>query len=429
LLGVFGRTVIQAGYFVVIARMLGASQFGVFAALVAIASILSPFVSLGTIQLVVRDVAQSVEKMGRQLEMAIAVTVMSGLALTVALTCLSPIIAPRHVAIWICFTVFAGEMIGYRTAEVCAYAFLGTRQMYRYAGTLTAFHAIRLVAVIITAIALDRITVAKWVPIYAGTSLVASVAILTHTARSVQARLSRDAARQGLARYRGQASAGILFSIGLASQTVYNDIDKAMLARLSTTTSAGLYTAAYRAVDVALAPIRAMMAAASPRFFAAGKAGVRPAARYAGRLAPACLGYAALSSVGLFLLAGILPSVVGHSFDSAVPALRGLAILPTLKAVQYLAADALTGAGKQGVRSVAQGVTALLNVGLNLAIIPRYSWRGAVGTSIACDALLAIGLLIVLATLFRNEQRSISQSTEPTSDTRSSVVPDELLPD
>ena len=39
--------------------------------------------------------------------------------------------------------------------------------------------------------------------------------------------------------------------------------------------------------------------------------------------------------------------------------------------------DALTGADRQGVRTVLQLATAALNVGLNLLLIPAYSWRGA----------------------------------------------------
>ena len=47
---------------------------------------------------------------------------------------------------------------------------------------------------------------------------------------------------------------GPLVFFGLASQSIYNDIDKAMLGRLSTLGAAGAYTAGYRIIDFACTP-------------------------------------------------------------------------------------------------------------------------------------------------------------------------------
>jgi O-antigen/teichoic acid export membrane protein len=37
-----------------------------------------------------------------------------------------------------------------------------------------------------------------------------------------------------------------------------------------------------------------------------------------------------------------------------------------------------------------QVVVALINIALNLVILPRYSWRGAAWTSLGCDGLLVV---------------------------------------
>jgi O-antigen/teichoic acid export membrane protein len=87
-----------------------------------------------------------------------------------------------------------------------------------------------------------------------------------------------------------------------------------------------------------------------------------------------------------------------------VEALRWLAVLPVLKSIHYFFADALTGAGYQGVRAAAQIFVALTNVGLNFWLIPVYSWRGAAWSSIACDGLLAISLYVALRVVLRRSQ-------------------------
>ena len=51
------RLVIQAAYFVLIARILGPGKYGAFVAIVSLASILAPFSGMGTTHLFVKNVS------------------------------------------------------------------------------------------------------------------------------------------------------------------------------------------------------------------------------------------------------------------------------------------------------------------------------------------------------------------------------------
>jgi O-antigen/teichoic acid export membrane protein len=80
-----------------------------------------------------------------------------------------------------------------------------------------------------------------------------------------------------------------------------------------------------------------------------------------------------------------------------VEAVRWLALIPLLRCIHSFLADALSGAGLQRTRTGVQVVVALVNIALNLMILPRYSWRGAAWTSLGCDGLLvAVFLSTVL---------------------------------
>ena len=87
-----------------------------------------------------------------------------------------------------------------------------------------------------------------------------------------------------------------------------------------------------------------------------------------------------------------IPLVLGHRYDAVVPAVRWLSVIPLLRCVHSFLADALTGAGYQGQRTAIQIGVAVVNVLLNLWILPRWSWRGAAWTSIASDGLLLIAV-------------------------------------
>jgi O-antigen/teichoic acid export membrane protein len=94
---------------------------------------------------------------------------------------------------------------------------------------------------------------------------------------------------------------------------------------------------------------------------------------------------------------------VGHSFDASVSALRWLCLLPIFRSLHLAAGDTLTGAGYQRYRTVAQLSAAGLNFGLNLWLIPAYSWHGAAWSSLLTDGSLAAANWILLGLLIRRE--------------------------
>jgi O-antigen/teichoic acid export membrane protein len=185
---------------------------------------------------------------------------------------------------------------------------------------------------------------------------------------------------------------GSYFSASLSAQTIYNDIDKTMLARLGSLEAAGIYGAAYRLIDVTFVPIQSLLAAAYPNFFRTGVAGISATLGYARRLVWGALAYSVAACLLILLFAGIVPLILGSEYVNTAEALRWLSLLPVLKVLHYFLSDSLTGAGHQGIRTVIQAGVAIFNVLINLWIIPAYSWRGASWSSIASDALLVCGI-------------------------------------
>jgi O-antigen/teichoic acid export membrane protein len=200
---------------------------------------------------------------------------------------------------------------------------------------------------------------------------------------------------------------GFHFSVSLSAQTVYNDIDKTMLARFSSLNATGIYGAAYRLIDVSFAPVLALLYSAYTNFFREGRAGILSSYAYAKPLLRRAAGYGALIACGILLFAGIVPFVLGPEYAESTEALRWLSPLPLLKATHYFLSDTLTGAGYQGLRSAIQVGVALFNVLINLWLIPRYSWRGAAWSSIASDALLALSVGAAVYILSRTSAKLV----------------------
>jgi O-antigen/teichoic acid export membrane protein len=203
---------------------------------------------------------------------------------------------------------------------------------------------------------------------------------------------------------------GFYFSVNVSTTNIYNDIDKTMLARLSTLEATGIYGAAYRLIDIACLPLLSLSSAAWPRFFREGKGGIHATRHYARRLLKPIVPYSLLAFAGLSIGAPLVPRVLGHQYVQATEALRWLAVLPLLRTFHTFIADSLTGAGYQGLRTLVQIGVAVFNVLINLWVIPAYGWRGAAWSSIASDGLLLLALWVAANHLARRPHSRCQQA-------------------
>lgn len=103
--------------------------------------------------------------------------------------------------------------------------------------------------------------------------------------------------------------------------------------------------------------------------------------------------------------APLLPRVFGHSFAASVGALRFLCVLPLLRALHYAWGTAITACANQWVRTGAQFGIAVVNLALNLLLIPRWGWQGAAFASLVTDGGLALATWMILRLLVSRSLR------------------------
>jgi O-antigen/teichoic acid export membrane protein len=81
-----------------------------------------------------------------------------------------------------------------------------------------------------------------------------------------------------------------------------------------------------------------------------------------------------------------------------------------LRSIHLGTGSALTGAGYQRYRTWAQLFAALLNFGLNLKLIPEYSWLGAAWASLLTDGALSIINFLLFSGTLRREKLRLRQA-------------------
>ncbi len=385
-----GRAVLQGLYFLVVARALGADGFGLLSAVLALVALVLPFASLGAVHLMIRAVVREPGSAAGHFASAAWVTGVGGALAAVLVTGLAAVVLDADLPLAVVAALAVADLVGNLLAEVAAGVYTATERMRRTAAIQLAFTGLRLFAALVLLTAPTAFTLAAWALAYAVASLLGAAVLLVVVRRDVGPAPARPLA------YVRQWRDGVQFSIGLAAQAVYNDVDKVALERFAGAGATGAYTAAYRVVDMAFTPARAVLAAAYPRFFAAGASGLPGALAVTRGLAVPGVAFGLFAALALALGAPLLPVLLGPSYAGSVEVLRALAVLPLLKVAHYLAADTLTGAGHQGVRSAWQVGVAVVNVVLCLLLVPALGVGGAVVASLACDGLLAVGLWAVV---------------------------------
>jgi O-antigen/teichoic acid export membrane protein len=389
----------QILYFILIGRALGSHEYGAFVGVAALISSLCQFSSLGMEMILVRNVSRNRASFPRTWGHALLFTSIG----FVALLALSMLIAHfalrpelRRLVPWI---ALADGLLG-KLVQLTARAFQGAGRL-AWTARLTA---LTYIGRVLTAAGLWIFTRAHHVQstalLWAHLYWIATLAVALFAIILATVRLGRP---HFTAPRRADISEGFSFSLSSSSISVYNDIDKTFLAGLGQISAAGIYSAAYRVVDAASAPIYAVYAAAAPRFFREGAHSVRSARSFARTTLFRTLPLALAATAALALAAPLLPILFGPSFRESVQALRWLCLLPVLRALHYSWGSAITGSASQWNRTATQFGAAALNLCLNWLLIPRWSWQGAAVASLLTDAVLAGASYCVLAHLGRRE--------------------------
>jgi O-antigen/teichoic acid export membrane protein len=393
---------VQAAYFILLARLLGSRQYGIFVGAFALVSIVSQYSTIGSGLVMLRHVSQDRSQFAQYWGNVILTTLSLGFIVILLLRLFGPWLVGAASASVIAL-IALGECTCARLAECAGQAFQAMENL-RWTATLTTLtNVTRLIAVGSLMIVIHHATVNQW----AIASVTVSAISATMAIAAVSILIGRPRFRPSL--LFSSAGEGIGFSFACSTTSIYNDLDKTMLNHYGMAAANGIYSMAYRVIDISCAPIRALHSAAFPKFCQKGLEGAHSSVGFAKQILRKTLPFSFAAAAGMFLTARFIPLVVGKSFQNSVSALQWLCLIPALRTFHLSAGDTMTGAGYQRYRTTCQLLAASLNFGLNLFMIPAYSWRGAAWSSLITDGFLAIANWVVLTVLIKKERHAIAE--------------------
>ena len=393
------RVLIQAGYFIIVARTLGAKNYGSFISVTALASLAFPFVGLGSEHILLKYVSIDKTVFSLYWGNTLVALFVSGAFFTTVLLLLSPLIFANNISLLSIFLILIANLIFLSLSDVSKKALMSVYKVKQTAQLGILETCIKL----ISALCLSQFFLQPTVDTWAALFLLSSVTVSVISVFAVIKQIGYP--KPVLSKLKSIIQEGIYFSIGASANNINSNLDKTMLASMSTLTATGIYGSAYRFIDVGNILLLSIFGASYTRFFKHGASGINSSFEFAKRLLPVISLYGVVTLLGYLVFAPVLPTILGEEYQNAIEALRWLAPLPAIAAFQQLAANTLIGAGHQKARSAVQVTSALINIGLNFWLIPIYGWKGAAGATLISDSVRLIFVWVIVFWLTNREAK------------------------
>ncbi len=394
--GLLIRATLQAIVFLIIAHVLGAKGYGAFSATMALANVLASFVGLGSQTLLVRNVAHDISSFTDNWRSTLASLIISIPVFFLIYLIISWLVLPSSIPSFVILVIGLAELV-FSPVIFCTIAVYRGAERIGRASKIFIFQTfVRLLAAIILVFFAAYLPSNQWLPIWITLYAVAQLFSFCYSLHTIKNDYGLPMI-PNWSHFFLDLRSGLGFAFSNVALRLYADIDKAMLARMISLESSGIYAAAYRIIDMITLPIHGMLQAAQANIFRAGRNNnTLSAFSYVMRILPFPFIYALAACTLVFLSADLLTFLLGEDYSETVEVLYLLAGLPLASLVRLLSQSSLLSSGqhKNTVTIIILG--AICNILLNLWLIPFMNWRGAVLATYLSEGFMTISMLLII---------------------------------
>ena len=377
------RIVVQLGYFAIISRSLGAAGYGVFASISAVSLLAAVFSGLGSEQVLVRrtagDHAAFAAAFGHTL------ICIAGSIVPISALCFLVLQFMNTGGIdwWAVILFIVSETLFTKLTYLANACYMAHEIAGRQFIINITMSTVKLAAAALAWTFSNPLTLDAWSLWYfASTGVGAALAMMLVVWELGVPRFTF---------FREDLRDGLQYGLEFASVVALRDLDKPLVVETLGAEAGGLYTAAFRVVDSACIPVRALLLATYTRYFSHAKVDTRAAVAFGYRILPLGLAMAGILGICLFAFAWTIPLIIGPSFEGAVPIIKWFALYPTI--------ILLSGAGTDLLRSVGLLGSRLRITLFSIVTYLPLCWLGAIyGGVIGVTIARSISQLLLAAT-------------------------------
>lgn len=369
------RLFVQAGTLLIVARMLGPEQFGVFVGVAALAVMLGTLSTFGSHLMLLGEMAKAPERRAHVLRYALPTTLLCGSLLLLAFLALSQLILPSQAIGWgMLLAMGVADVILLPLISLIASEYLAAERTVRSQLLQTFPLALRLVV----AALVWWLQPAQPITAYGyGYGVVAVFAFWMGLAHMPQ---RWPHPRQWRWSSRSEWQETISYAVLNITAIGPAELDKALAIRLLPSAAVGLYAAGARVVGAVTLPVVALMLSALPRLFREGQNQPQRTSRLLRWIFAATALYSVALAALLWWCAPLFVWLLGDQYAEVDEVIRWLCIAIPGLALRIVAGSALMAMSRPWMRAGFEVVGILT---LAIAAITMTAHWGAQGMPLA----------------------------------------------
>ena len=379
----------SAAVFFLVGKFIGAIEFAIFSAIVALITIVGPFAAFGFGGEAVRKITQDGCNLDEVIGKALSAIALSNLINIPLVSFFWVFVYDNNLISLVAFAI--SELMFYKLIEILSQLYQVQKKTISCAILIISHSVVRIVCVACLLFFVANITVEQVSLVMLLCNMVFSLlSLLFFCVKSNVVPLFMFLSREEFWR-------SMSFSVGLSSQGVYNDADKIVVSRFSSDLAGGgIYAMSYKVIDMACMPLKSLLAISYPKFFEYGLNGVAGTYFYAKNILKKSIKIGVFATVVALGASFLVEIILGPDYLGIFYCVTVLSLIPLVRSVHYVLGDCLTGAGFQKSRSVIQGFVAFLSVSASIPAVIFFGYMGAALISVLCDVILLVTLFFVI---------------------------------
>ncbi len=400
--GSFGSLILgtlgQIASVLILARFLGPSQFGLLMTVVAFSLVGLNLCGIGAGEAMVRRVAREPAMYPSLLGHNLILVLSSGLVITAVLVALIPLVFPEvrnqpHSLLTLTLIV-SSQVVGFRWVMMVDQIFLAHR-LYGTANLINAGNSVlRAAAAALAFLVFDVKSLSEWAIWLWATSVLSILITLV---------MIRPFGRPRWRIIREELALGLSYSTPAFFLAFRQNADLVSLGAFAAPATVGAYAFARRANDQAVVAIDALMRIVYPGLAVVGAEGAAKVVPLALRYTMLALALALVTSIGVFLVAPLLPWLLGDDFAPSVMFLRIICWIILVKGVQAVAYDSLGAIEQHRFRARLYNLGSIVAVAVIAALTYLLGWAGTLIGVYCAEIGISAGLWLALLTVRKRE--------------------------
>ncbi|MBI2650471.1 flippase [Candidatus Woesearchaeota archaeon] len=379
-----------------IARLLRETEFGKFNFAIAFTTIALIFVDIGLQPLFVREISRKRELADKYIFHSIIIkSILSLVAFFVVIFILNIMAYPKDIRV-VVYIMFAFTILKSFT-DAFSSVFLAFEEM-QWDGFLKILRAVLLAALVIYALQKGyALIVITWMYVITEV-IVLSLCLIVLFTKFIKfvAKVERELIKR-------LTLEALPFAITVLFYSLYFYIDSVMLSKMRGLYEVGLYSAAYNlTIALIFIPtiyINAVFPSLS-KFYVKSKESLKFA--YKKSLLYMSVAALPITTVLFFSGSNIIHFLYGPGYGKSVLVLQIIAITVLFRFISFVNAITMVSIDRQKQRLYLQGITAGINIALNLILIPAYGYIGAAIATVATEFFLFISYFSPILNYFQN---------------------------